>query len=110
MDLSVVQSGDVVVIGVRAEHLDAGNSSDFRKAMTPLLENTLKAVLDMSELHFVDSSGLGAILSCLRVLKERGGDLKLCRTTKPVSVLFDLVRLHHIISLYSTQEEAVRDF
>jgi anti-sigma B factor antagonist len=65
-------------------------------------------VFDLRELRFVDSSGLGAILSCLRQLNAKGGDLKLCEMTKPVRALFELVRMHKIFDIYVTKEQALR--
>ncbi|MBI3736649.1 STAS domain-containing protein, partial [Candidatus Sumerlaeota bacterium] len=58
----------------------------------------------------LDSSGLGAILSCLRKLNSVGGDLKLCAMSKPVHTLFELVRMHKIFEIFPTRDEAVRSF
>jgi len=73
-----------------------------------VLEPCSKVVFDLRELRFVDSSGLGAILSCLRQLNAKGGDLKLCEMTKPVRALFELVRMHKIFDIYVTRGEALR--
>ena len=69
-----------------------------------------KVIFDLSQLLFVDSSGLGAFLSALRTLNTQGGDLKLCGMTKQVRVLFELVRMHRIFEIFNTQEEALRAF
>jgi anti-sigma B factor antagonist len=73
-----------------------------------VLEPCSKVVFDLRQLRFVDSSGLGAILSCLRQLNAKGGDLKLCEMTKPVRALFELVRMHKIFDIYVTKEQALR--
>jgi anti-sigma B factor antagonist len=65
-------------------------------------------VLDLSQVRFVDSSGLGSILSCLRQMNAKGGELNLCGITKQVRALFDLVRMHRIFDIYDTRDEAVR--
>jgi anti-sigma B factor antagonist len=64
----------------------------------------------MSDVHFVDSSGLGAILSLSKRAAEAGGDVKLCEMTKPVRTLFELVRMHRILEIYSSVEEAMESF
>ena len=46
------------------EQLDASNAKEFKRDIAPLLEPCRKVVFDLRELRFVDSSGLGAILSC----------------------------------------------
>ena len=78
--------------------------------MTPLLIEDAKVVFDMSTLRFVDSSGLGALLSCLRQLNSVGGDMNLCGMSKQVRALFELVRMHRIFDIFNTPEEAVRSF
>ena len=69
-----------------------------------------KLVFDMNALRFVDSSGLGALLSCLRQVHSSGGDLKLCEMAKTVRALFELVRMHRIFEIYSSREEALRSY
>jgi len=85
-------------------------ASDFKKRMAPLLAAHRQIVLDMDAVTFVDSSGLGGILSCLRELSATGGDLKLCRVQKRVRVMFELVRMHRILNIFPTCEEAVAAF
>jgi len=102
--------GDVTVAVVPMEELDASNSAEFKRDAAPLLESTLKLVFDLSRLRFVDSSGLGAFISCLRKLNAKGGDVKLCGMSKQVRAVFELVRMHRIFDIYATREEAVRAF
>ncbi len=102
--------GDVTVAVVPAEELDASNAAEFKRDVAPLLEATTKLVFDLSRLRFVDSSGLGAFISCLRKLNAKGGDLKLCGMSKQVRAVFELVRMHRIFDICGTREEAVRMF
>jgi anti-sigma B factor antagonist len=67
-------------------------------------------ILDLGRLRFIDSSGLGAMLSCLRQLNAAGGDLKLCGMSKAVRAVFELVRMHKIFDIYGTREQAVSAF
>ena len=69
-----------------------------------------KLVLDLARLRFVDSSGLGAFISCLRKLNAKGGDLKLCGLSKQVRAAFELVRMHRVFDIHATSEDAVRAF
>jgi anti-sigma B factor antagonist len=55
----------------------------------------------------------GRFISCLRKLNAKGGDLKLCRMSKQVRAVFELVRMHRIFDIFDifgTREEAVRAF
>jgi anti-sigma B factor antagonist len=110
MDLVLQQIGDVAVTTVPVEELDASNAGEFKRDMTPVVDASTKVVLDLSRLRFVDSSGLGAFISCLRKLNAKGGDLKLCGMSKQVRAVFELVRMHRVFDICATVEEAVRAF
>ncbi|MFM2263418.1 MAG: hypothetical protein RI959_2094, partial [Pseudomonadota bacterium] len=73
---SIVGNG-VIVIDCQMENLDASNVRSFRDAIQPLMKDQTRVVVNMSQMKFVDSSGLGALISCLREVNGRKGDLKL---------------------------------
>ncbi len=110
MEIRVENLNGVAVAAVPVDELDASNSSEFKRDIAPVLQSQNKLVLDLGQLRFVDSSGLGAMLSCLRQLSAKGGDLKLCAMSKQVRGLFELVRMHRIFEIYGTREEAVHAF
>ncbi len=110
MQIVVEKVGDVAIAVVPVEELDASNAGEFKRDMTPLLEANARLVLDVSRLRFVDSSGLGAFISCLRKLNAKGGDLKLCGMSKQVRAVFELVRMHRVFDILGTKEDAVRAF
>jgi anti-sigma B factor antagonist len=110
MQLDIDKINDVAVVTLQAEHLDAGAADEFKREMQPILDANNKVVFDMSPLQFVDSAGLGAILSCLRRLSAANGDLKLCGMTKPVRAVFEISRMHRIFDIFPTREEAVKAF
>jgi anti-sigma B factor antagonist len=110
MAIAFDKMGDVTVAVLPMEELDASNSTQFKGEVAPLLEATTKLVFDLSRLRFVDSSGLGAFISCLRRLNAKGGDVKLCGMSKQVRGVFELVRMHRIFDIYGTKEEAVHAF
>jgi len=103
-----VQDADVVEIPV--EELDASNAAELKRDIGPIVETKRKLVLDLSRLRFVDSSGLGAFLSCLRRVNERGGDLKLSNMSSSIRAVFELVRMHRVFDIHPTREAAVRAF
>ena len=107
MQTAIEQVGDVVVVVLPGGSLDADNAKDFKQEMSPLLGANAKVVFDMSHLQFVDSSGLGALLSCLRQLNAAGGGLMLCGMTKPVRSLFELVRMDRIFEIFDTKADAI---
>ena len=102
--------GDVTIVAVNVEALDASNADVFRRALAPVLKDCRKLVLDLDRVQFVDSRGCGTILSCLKQISPTGGDLKLCRVTPPVRMVFDLIRMQNICEIVNTREEAVQAF
>jgi anti-sigma B factor antagonist len=103
----VLEPEESVVVLLDEETLDASNAKTFKEQIQPLLSDYRTVLLDMSQLNFVDSSGLGALLSCLRAMNNKDGHLKLYAMNKPVQALFELVRMHRIFSIYGNRDEAV---
>ena len=110
MQIDVEKAGEIAIVTLQAEHLDAGAADEFKRAMQPILDANAKVVFDMTPLQFVDSAGLGAILSCLRRLSAAGGDLKLCGMTKVVRATFEIARMHRIFDIFPGRAEAVQAF
>jgi anti-sigma B factor antagonist len=101
---------NTTLVRITADTLDAGNEKRFRKEVISRLEPEANVVLDLDEVDFIDSSGLGAILSCYRHLQTGKGDLKLCRMNDAVRSLFELVRMHRIFEIFESPEAAIDSF
>jgi len=111
MEIHSERVGDVAVVQVRCKTLDASNHDQLKAALMPIVSEAPGVILDVSELTFVDSSGLGAILTCLRKARSSGGSLRLlCGASRPVRMFFELVRIHGVIDIYETREEALESF
>lgn len=107
LELETLPDAGAAVITIKSSHLDAANVKLFKEAVQPILDKHGAALIDMSALNFVDSSGLGALLSCLRTMNDKGGQLKLFAMDRAVQALFELVRMHRIFSIYNNRKEAV---
>ncbi len=102
-------SPSTVLVGFKADNLDASNVKAFREQIQPVADKYTHLVIDMGALHFVDSSGLGALLSTLRAVHNKEGELRLFGMTRPVTALFELVRMNRIFSIYASRQEALGD-
>lgn len=100
-------SNDITVITFNAQSLDASNVKQFKDAIQPLLDHHIIIMLDMHNLNFIDSSGLGALLSCLRKMKDQNKVFKFYGLTEPVRALFELVRMQRIFSIHNDLAEAI---
>jgi anti-sigma B factor antagonist len=105
-----IEGQDVLVIELRETNLDAGNVQAFKDAVQSLFTQSQKVVLDLEGVRFVDSSGLGALISCLRLLNGRKGDLRLCSMSTTVRALFELMRMHRVFAIHESREAAVRSY
>ena len=110
MDFTIEEVGDIAVVLLPGETLDVSNGQDFRHDVAAVLEGKSKVIFDMTAIRFIDSSGCGALLSCLRNLKAHGGSLKICGVSKPVRSLLELIRMHRVLDIFDTREEAVGAF
>ncbi|MFH0957908.1 MAG: STAS domain-containing protein [Pseudomonadota bacterium] len=110
MEFKLEQVGDVTVAHVCVEFLNAGNVQDFKSEMAKILKPGSKVVLEMSRVKFVDSSGIGGLLSCVNNLSSANTELRISNVTIQVRNLFDLVRVDRFLNVFNTSEEAVRSF
>jgi len=107
---TIERQNNITLVTITADTLDDGNEKSFRKEVISSLDPGANVVLDLDGVKFIDSSGLGAILSCHRHLQTAKGDLKLCCMRETVRSLFELVRMHRIFEIYDSSEEAMESF
>jgi len=99
---------DIVGFHGRLSAADAGKISDD---LHRVLETGNKNIsIDMSELDFVDSSGLSVLISTLKFARSEGGDLVLLNVNPRVMALLELTRLNEIIDIYDDQESLINAF
>jgi anti-anti-sigma factor len=102
--------GDVGVVRLSQETLEASNINDFRDKIEPVLDKYTRVVFDMSQLRFIDSMGCSLLLSFLKKLQKDGGGLKVCCATAAIHNLFSLMNFDRLFGIYTTREEAVKAF
>jgi anti-sigma B factor antagonist len=109
MILKTETIGEVVVAKVGISQLDIQTTEEFREEVASLASNR-HLVLDLGAVEFIDSTGLGALLSLLRKLKLNSGDLRLTGIGAQVLSIFRLVRMNRVFEIYPSVEEAVSSF
>lgn len=111
MILKVEEKGEVVLIQVKEERLDAHNSGELKNQMLNLFEEGKNHIaIDLQDVRFVDSSGLGALVSGFKNASARNGNLKLCGLQPQVKSMFELTRLHRVFEIFPGTEEALASF
>jgi len=88
--------------------LDAVTAPTLKAHLKRLVEERcVQLVLDFSAVPFIDSSGLAALVSGLKIIRESGGALKLAGLTRQTRVVFELTLLDRIFEFYDSVEAAV---
>jgi anti-sigma B factor antagonist len=110
MDSENRRVGSVSVYKPSIRKLDVLTANDFSEMLSSNLSDGARLVLDLSEVEFIDSSGLGKIIGVLRSFRERGGDMRICGAQPTVSILFDMVRLGEIVGIDADAEASAEAF
>lgn len=94
-----------------AGRLDASSAKDVKEKVSSLSrENEVNLVIDMAGVDFIDSSGLGSLVSSLRTVNKLGGDIKISALQDQVRSVFELTRLHRIFGIYDDRTAAAMSF
>jgi anti-sigma B factor antagonist len=86
--------------------LDVGTVATFRDAVEPLVQADRELVIDMSEVTFCDSTGLGAIVGLYRLASESGGSLILRSPTRRVAAVLAMTGVDQVVTVLDAPESA----
>jgi anti-sigma B factor antagonist len=109
MDLrtEVSEVGGWTVVAVHGE-IDVATSPTLRERLIDLVSNgATHMVLDLEAVDFVDSTGLGTIVSVLKRARTHGGDLRLVCTEARIRRLFEITGLDKAVPLHASLEDAL---
>jgi anti-sigma B factor antagonist len=110
MQLLSSERNGILVQRLESRVLDASTARSFKEAIKPLLTQDARLVLDLSRVEYIDSTGLGALVSCLRQAHTLGGEIKLTGLTNPARALFELVRMHRVFEIFNSPNEAIASY
>lgn len=107
MQIEHRKSGDVLIVVPQQQRIDASSAKDFKGMMVDWInEGNQTIVLDLQNVDFIDSSGLGAIVSCHKSLSGQGA-LIICSVSGIVASLFQLTRMNRVFRIFQSQDEAL---
>jgi anti-sigma B factor antagonist len=111
MQWKIEENGAVKVIYVKEERLDAHNSDELKAELNRLFDGGTKDLLiDLKEVRFIDSSGLGVLVSGFKNAAARQGSLKLSGLQSQVKSMFELTRLHRVFDIFQTVDDALESY
>jgi anti-sigma B factor antagonist len=96
---------DLCVARVGVTRLDASRTPELRNTLVPVAEQKSRMILDVSAVDFMDSTGLGALISVLKAL-GKDGEMAIAGARPAVRRLLELTRLDQVMRLYPTVPDA----
>jgi anti-sigma B factor antagonist len=110
MEISISESGDVQILSFQG-NLDTGTAPEAESQINALIEaGKRKLLVNFEKLDYTSSAGLRILLATAKKLKPVGGDLKICCLNQTVQEVFDISGFSTILSVTSSEEEALGAF
>jgi len=105
------QVGDVTILDLHGKILIGEGDDALRDAVTRLVDSGVtKLLLNLADVPYVDSAGLGEIVRCYTTASRKGGSLKLINLTKKIQDLLSITKLLTVFEVYETEDEGVKSF
>jgi anti-sigma B factor antagonist len=107
MDIEVTRSAAITIVVPRGD-LDMAVAEQMKQTLTTLVDGgALKVLVDLGQVGYLDSSGMGALVAALKHARTAGGDLHLCALQDDVRAIFEMTRLIKAITVHGTRGEAL---
>lgn len=107
LQLATRHEGDVVVVSARGE-LDVFTAPDLDSELDALIaDGSFHLVMDLSEVAFLDSTGLGVLVKALKHARESGGWLHLVISSDRIRKIFEITGLDASIPIFDTAQDAI---
>ena len=108
---STRQTGDVTIVDISGKIALGEESAKLRNLVLDLLrEGHVKILLNLAEVHYIDSSGLGALVSAAASVRKQNGELKLLKLTNKVKDVLQITKLYTVFDVAEDEAAAVKSF
>ena len=110
MSFDVTKSDGITIIDVKGQ-LIVGNRQELKQKVLDELESgSRRFLIDFAGTGYIDSSGLGVLVSLSKKIREQGGDLRLANLNEDLRTLFELTKLDSLFHIASDRDEALASF
>lgn len=107
LDIQVRREGPVCVMSLAGE-VDVYTAPDFKRQLAEAIDGGCEhVVVDLSAVEFMDSSGLGALVSGLSRIKERDGTIRIAAARETILKVFKITGLDRVFPLYDEVGQAL---
>ena len=110
MEISQRKADRVVILDIQGE-IDLYNAPEIKDTMQKLIKaQKYSIIINLEKVSYIDSSGIGALISSLSNLKKYQGSLKIINVYASVKKVFELTKLTSFFEIYDSEEEALSKF
>jgi anti-sigma B factor antagonist len=110
MSFEIGRNGDVVTVEVDGQ-LIVGNRQELKSRVVDELEKgARKFLIDFRKTGYIDSSGLGVLVSLSKKIREQGGELRLADLNEDLRTLFELTKLDTLFQISDSRDKALENF
>ena len=111
MKYTISEKYNTVIITLKGKIMGGPSVNDYMDDIKSLIkEGKTNVVADLSKVNFMNSSGLGILITSLTSLRNEGGDLKICGASDRIESLLIVTKLITVFDHYKTLDEAVQAY
>jgi anti-sigma B factor antagonist len=110
MTFSIKKHDGVVVVDVDGQLIVSNRQELKQKLLEELERGGKKFLIDFAKTGYIDSSGLGVLVSLSKKIREQGGELRLANLNDDLKTLFELTKLDTLFQIAETRERALQSF
>jgi anti-sigma B factor antagonist len=111
MNLSIRKEKDIAVMDVDGKIVLGEGDVEIKQAVNELLKKGNKnIILNLGNVPYVDSAGLGEIMRCFTTLRREGGDFKLVSPNQRIMDLLSITKLLNVFDIYDNESTAIKSF
>ncbi|HPB83760.1 MAG TPA: STAS domain-containing protein [Spirochaetota bacterium] len=110
MDINKRAKDDIVLLDITGE-IDLYNAPEIKDIINKLIEEQkYNVIINLEKVSYIDSSGIGALISSLSNLKKYQGGLKIINVYASVRKVFELTKLTSFFEIFDSEEDALGSF
>jgi anti-anti-sigma factor len=110
LSLTTRQTGDIPIVVCRGRIVEGTESEALREYLDKELAQQPVLLLDLREVDFIDSSGLGLLLRAAMRVQKEGGELKLCCVSPRIQTTLKITKVHTVLKSYPSEADAIAAF
>ena len=110
MSLHVSHQANVVIVEIEGQLIVSNRQELKQRVLDEAEAGARKFLVDFGRTGYIDSAGLGVLVSLAKRLRELGGDLRLANLNDDLQTLFELTKLDSLFQISDTRERALESF